>query len=111
MSDSMINMKVLRKCGGKLENSISCRCLEPCSSEEYINSMEEIITRTRTGKTWTRNPMESKMIPKISKEDKIPERPVLKCHKCGSTSHLAKPCTKKTKLNESQVIEQAQFTE
>ncbi|MBW0531477.1 hypothetical protein O181_071192 [Austropuccinia psidii MF-1] len=61
MSDSMINMKILRKCGGEVENSIKCRCVEPCSTEDYINAMEDIITRTRFGKTWTRVPMESEM--------------------------------------------------
>ncbi|MBW0563351.1 hypothetical protein O181_103066 [Austropuccinia psidii MF-1] len=55
--------------------------------------------------------MESKMVPKISRGDKIPERPVLKCHKCGSTSHLANTCTKKRKINEVQVIEEVQCTE
>ncbi|MBW0559701.1 hypothetical protein O181_099416 [Austropuccinia psidii MF-1] len=73
--------------------------------------MEDIITRTKTCKTWTRVPMESKMVSKASKEDKRPERPVLKCHKCGSTSHLANTCTKKTKINEAQVIEEVQCTE
>ncbi|MBW0530901.1 hypothetical protein O181_070616 [Austropuccinia psidii MF-1] len=73
--------------------------------------MEDIITRTRIGKTWTKIPMESKMVPKIYREDRRPEQPVLKCHKCGSTSHLAKPCTKKTKINEAQVIEEVQCTE
>ncbi|MBW0517868.1 hypothetical protein O181_057583 [Austropuccinia psidii MF-1] len=32
------------------------------------------------------------------------------CHKCGSTSNLANNCTKKTKINEAQVIEEVQFT-
>ncbi|MBW0544689.1 hypothetical protein O181_084404 [Austropuccinia psidii MF-1] len=73
--------------------------------------MEDIITRTRIGKTWTRNPMESKMVPRISREDKRHEIPVFKCHKCGSTSHLAKICTKKTKINEVQIIEEVQCTE
>ncbi|MBW0553931.1 hypothetical protein O181_093646 [Austropuccinia psidii MF-1] len=40
------------------------------------------------------------MVPKISREDKRPEISVLKCHKCGSISHLAKTCTKKTKIIE-----------
>ncbi|MBW0551850.1 hypothetical protein O181_091565 [Austropuccinia psidii MF-1] len=53
--------------------------------------MEDIITRTRI--------------------DKRPERSVLKCHKCGRTSHLANTCTKKAKINEAQVIEEAQCTE
>ncbi|MBW0569623.1 hypothetical protein O181_109338 [Austropuccinia psidii MF-1] len=72
MSDSMIDIKVLRKCGGELEHAINCICVEPCSSEDYINAMEVIITRTRTGKTWTRAPIESKMFPKISRDDKRP---------------------------------------
>ncbi|MBW0507559.1 hypothetical protein O181_047274 [Austropuccinia psidii MF-1] len=90
MSDSMINMKILRKCGRELEPAIKCKCVEPCSTEDYINAMEDIITRKRIGKTWTRIPMESKIVSKTSREDKRPERPVLKCPKCGSTSHLAK---------------------
>ncbi|MBW0486011.1 hypothetical protein O181_025726 [Austropuccinia psidii MF-1] len=73
--------------------------------------MEDIITRTIIGRTWTRIPMESKMVPTTSREDKRPERPVLKCHKCESTSHLANNCTKKTKINEVQFIEEVQCTE
>ncbi|MBW0485798.1 hypothetical protein O181_025513 [Austropuccinia psidii MF-1] len=104
MSDAMINTKILRKCGGGLEHAIKCRCVEPCSTEEYINAMEDIITKTRIGKTWTKIPMESKMVPKISGEDRKGEKPVLKCLKWGSTSHLANTCIKKTKINEAQVI-------
>ncbi|MBW0556498.1 hypothetical protein O181_096213 [Austropuccinia psidii MF-1] len=55
--------------------------------------------------------MESKTVPKISREDRRTEIPVLKCHKCGSTSHLANTCTKKTKTNKDQVIEEVQCTE
>ncbi|MBW0506995.1 hypothetical protein O181_046710 [Austropuccinia psidii MF-1] len=110
MSDSIIDMKILRKCG-ELEHAIKCRCVEPCSMEDYINAMEDIITRTRIGKTWTRVPMESKMVSKTSKEDKRAERPVLKCHKCGSTSNFSKTCTKKANINEAQVIEEVQCTE
>ncbi|MBW0514187.1 hypothetical protein O181_053902 [Austropuccinia psidii MF-1] len=96
MSDTMMNMKILRKCGGEVEHVIKCRCVEPCSTEDYINSMEDIITRTRIVKTWNKIPMESKMVPKISIEERRPEKPVLKCHKCGSTSYLANTCTKRT---------------
>ncbi|MBW0512523.1 hypothetical protein O181_052238 [Austropuccinia psidii MF-1] len=45
MSDSIINMKIFRKFAGELEHYIKCRCLEPCLSEDYINSLEDIITR------------------------------------------------------------------
>ncbi|MBW0510673.1 hypothetical protein O181_050388 [Austropuccinia psidii MF-1] len=111
MSDSIINIEILRKCGGELEHAIKCRCLEPCSTEDYINAMEDVITRKIIGKTWTRVPMESKMVSKTSREDKRPERAVLKCHTCGSTSYLANTCTKKTNINEVQVIEEVQCTE
>ncbi|MBW0501672.1 hypothetical protein O181_041387 [Austropuccinia psidii MF-1] len=52
MSDSMINMKILRKCGGELEHGVKCRCVEPCSTENHINAMDHIITKTRIGKAW-----------------------------------------------------------
>ncbi|MBW0590656.1 hypothetical protein O181_130371 [Austropuccinia psidii MF-1] len=111
MSDTMINMKILQKCGGELEHAIKSICVEPCSIEDYINAMDDIITRTRIGKTWTRIPMKSKIVPNIPREDKRPEGPVLKCHKCGSNSHVANTCTKKTKIDEVQVIEVIQCTE
>ncbi|MBW0531923.1 hypothetical protein O181_071638 [Austropuccinia psidii MF-1] len=111
MSDSMINIKILRKCGGELEHAIKCRCVEPCSTGDYINTMEDIITRTRIVKIWTRVPMESKMVSTTSREDKRPERPVLKCHKYGSTSNLANTCSKRTKINEVKAIEEDQCTE
>ncbi|MBW0536534.1 hypothetical protein O181_076249 [Austropuccinia psidii MF-1] len=80
-------------------------------TEDYINAMEDIITRTRIGNTWTKFHMQSKMVPKIFREDRRPEKPVLKCHKCGSTSNLANTCTKKTKINEAQVIYEVKCTE
>ncbi|MBW0555676.1 hypothetical protein O181_095391 [Austropuccinia psidii MF-1] len=54
--------------------------------------------------------MEYKMVSKTSTEDKRLEIPVLKCHKCGSTSNLGNTGTK-IKINEVQVIEEVQFTE
>ncbi|MBW0493183.1 hypothetical protein O181_032898 [Austropuccinia psidii MF-1] len=73
--------------------------------------MEDIITRTRMGKAWNSAPIESKIVPKISRDEKRPERPGLKSNKCGSTSHLANNCTKKTKINEVQIIGEVQYTE
>ncbi|MBW0520239.1 hypothetical protein O181_059954 [Austropuccinia psidii MF-1] len=73
--------------------------------------MEDITTRKRIGKSWTRNPIESKVVSNTSKEDKRPERPVLKFHKCGRTSHLANNCTNNTKINEVQIIEEVQCAE
>ncbi|MBW0507730.1 hypothetical protein O181_047445 [Austropuccinia psidii MF-1] len=74
-------------------------------------AMEDIINRKRDSETCTRDPMESKMVPKVSREDARPERPVLKCYKCGKTSHLANNSFKKSKVNELQVIEEVQCAE
>ncbi|MBW0462438.1 hypothetical protein O181_002153 [Austropuccinia psidii MF-1] len=73
--------------------------------------MEDIITRTRSGKTWTRKPMESKIVPKTFTEDRRAERPVLKCNKCGRNSNLANNLTKKTKMEEAQIIEEVKCSE
>ncbi|MBW0526359.1 hypothetical protein O181_066074 [Austropuccinia psidii MF-1] len=51
------------------------------------------------------------MVPKTSRKYKRPERGFLKCHKCGSTLHLANTYTKKTKVNEAKIIEEVQCTE
>ncbi|MBW0534641.1 hypothetical protein O181_074356 [Austropuccinia psidii MF-1] len=73
--------------------------------------MQDIITRTIIGETWTGNPMESTMVSNIYREDEKPEISVLKCHQCGRASHFSKTCTKNTKINEFQVIEEAQCSE
>ncbi|MBW0566200.1 hypothetical protein O181_105915 [Austropuccinia psidii MF-1] len=104
----MINMKILRNCGGELQHAIKCRCVDPCSTEDYINSVEDIIARKIIGKTWFKNLLESQMIPKISRKDK---KPVLKCHICGRPSHLANTYINKTKINEVEVLEDVQCAE
>ncbi|MBW0501476.1 hypothetical protein O181_041191 [Austropuccinia psidii MF-1] len=73
--------------------------------------MEDIINRRRICKNWTRKAVDSKIIPKTSRKDSRPERPVLKCHKCGSILNLAKSCNKKSKINEAKVTEEVKCTE
>ncbi|MBW0525908.1 hypothetical protein O181_065623 [Austropuccinia psidii MF-1] len=73
MSDTMINMKIFRKCGGELEHAIKRRFVEPCSREDYINAMEDIITRTRIDKTWIKIPIGFKIVSKTPREDRAPE--------------------------------------
>ncbi|MBW0499114.1 hypothetical protein O181_038829 [Austropuccinia psidii MF-1] len=36
ISDSMINMKILRKCGGELEHAIRCRCVEASYYRQHL---------------------------------------------------------------------------
>ncbi|MBW0578173.1 hypothetical protein O181_117888 [Austropuccinia psidii MF-1] len=33
MSQEMVHIKILKKCGGELEHSLGSRCIEPCSTE------------------------------------------------------------------------------
>ncbi|MBW0520203.1 hypothetical protein O181_059918 [Austropuccinia psidii MF-1] len=104
MSEKMLHKRILRKCGGDLENSIRSRCIEPCSTEEYINAMEDITTRTKIGRNWYKPPIANKASRKpILKPNKPQERAPLKCHKCASTSHLANTCPKKTIINETEI--------
>ncbi|MBW0541087.1 hypothetical protein O181_080802 [Austropuccinia psidii MF-1] len=51
------------------------------------------------------------MVPKTSSEDENPEIPVLNLHQCERTSNSANNSTKKTKINEVQVTEEAQCSE
>ncbi|MBW0545460.1 hypothetical protein O181_085175 [Austropuccinia psidii MF-1] len=102
MSETMVHKRISRKCGGDLEHAIRRRCIELCSTEDYINAMEDITTRTKIGRNWYKLPMDSKTsgkpIPKLNKpHDKAP----LKFHKCESTSHLVNTCPKKTRINDT----------
>ncbi|MBW0503065.1 hypothetical protein O181_042780 [Austropuccinia psidii MF-1] len=50
MSETMILKRISRKGGGVLEHAIRSRCIEPLSTQDYINAMEDIKTRTKTGR-------------------------------------------------------------
>ncbi|MBW0550939.1 hypothetical protein O181_090654 [Austropuccinia psidii MF-1] len=66
--------------------------------------MEGITTRAKIGRNWYKSPIENKTSGKpILKPNKPQDRLPLKCHKCGSTSHLANTCPKKTRINEINV--------
>ncbi|MBW0523109.1 hypothetical protein O181_062824 [Austropuccinia psidii MF-1] len=97
MSKSMIYEGILRKCGGDLEHAIRSRFIDPFSTEYYMNSMEDITTRMKIGRNCYKPPMNNKTSGKP--HDKAP----LKCHKCGSTSHLANTCPKETRINEIEI--------
>ncbi|MBW0521563.1 hypothetical protein O181_061278 [Austropuccinia psidii MF-1] len=51
MSQKMVHMKILKKCGGESEQALRSRCIEPCSTEEYINALGDIVTSTKIGRT------------------------------------------------------------
>ncbi|MBW0539195.1 hypothetical protein O181_078910 [Austropuccinia psidii MF-1] len=63
--------------------------------------MEDITTRTKIGRNWSKSPIDNKTNGKpITRPNKPQARLPLKCHKCGSTSHLENTCPKKTRINE-----------
>ncbi|MBW0503369.1 hypothetical protein O181_043084 [Austropuccinia psidii MF-1] len=103
ISETMIHKRILRKCGGDLKHAIRRRCIEPCTTEDYINAMEDITTREQIGRTWCKLPMDNKTSGKqIPKPNKPHEKAPLKGHKFGSTSNLENTCPKKTR-NEIEV--------
>ncbi|MBW0557072.1 hypothetical protein O181_096787 [Austropuccinia psidii MF-1] len=83
-------------------------CIEPCSTEEYIKALEDIVTRTKDGTTWKKLDIKSPNKPFI-KKDKLREtlkpntsnnNEQRKCHKCGGIGHLANNSLKKAIVNE-----------
>ncbi|MBW0574865.1 hypothetical protein O181_114580 [Austropuccinia psidii MF-1] len=108
MSQKMVHMKILKKFGGELEHALRGRCIAPCSTEEYINALEDIITRTKIGRTWEKLELKSPNKPLVKKhKQKEPfqsntpmNNEQRKFHKCGGIGHSANNCLKKPKINE-----------
>ncbi|MBW0500627.1 hypothetical protein O181_040342 [Austropuccinia psidii MF-1] len=48
--ETMVHERILRNCGGDIE---------PFSTEDYINSMEEITTRTKIDRNWYKPPIDN----------------------------------------------------
>ncbi|MBW0486118.1 hypothetical protein O181_025833 [Austropuccinia psidii MF-1] len=96
MSGTMIHKSILRKYSVDLEHPIRSRCIQPFSKEDYIDAMEDITTREKIERNWYKPPIDNKTSGKtIAKLNKPHDKAPLKCHKCGSTSHLDNPCPKK----------------
>ncbi|MBW0580626.1 hypothetical protein O181_120341 [Austropuccinia psidii MF-1] len=107
----MVHMKILKKCGGELEHSLRSRCIEPCSTEEYSNALENIVTRTKIGRTWKKLDIQSPNQP-FNKKDKSKEafkpntsnnNEERKCHKCGEEYDSEKD-TEESETSESDEI-------
>ncbi|MBW0469485.1 hypothetical protein O181_009200 [Austropuccinia psidii MF-1] len=82
--------------------------MEPCSTEVYINALEDIVTRANIGRTSKK--LDSKSLNKpFFKKDK-PREPFKpntpstieqrKFHKCGGIGHLTNNFLKKAKIHE-----------
>ncbi|MBW0483030.1 hypothetical protein O181_022745 [Austropuccinia psidii MF-1] len=113
MSEFMIHRKIVRQCGGDLENAVKRRATEQSSAEDIINILEEVTTRTRIFpsrvnlKTRFNTPWKNS-VDKNSKEnsDNVKYKSadmIRKCHVCQSTTHLAKTCPKRGKIDETDI--------
>ncbi|MBW0485321.1 hypothetical protein O181_025036 [Austropuccinia psidii MF-1] len=110
MSEFMIHRKILRQCGGNLEHAVKIKTTEQSLSEDMINILEEVTTRTRIGSSrvnlkerfntpWKdsvgKNPKEN------SNNMKYKSAYIIRnCHICQSTTHLANTCPKRGKIDE-----------
>ncbi|MBW0509357.1 hypothetical protein O181_049072 [Austropuccinia psidii MF-1] len=82
MSETIIHKSILRNCGGDPEHALRSRCIEPCSTEDYINAMEDITTRTKIGRNWYKPPIDNNTRRKtIPIPNKTQDNAPLKCHK------------------------------
>ncbi|MBW0524380.1 hypothetical protein O181_064095 [Austropuccinia psidii MF-1] len=77
MSKIMVHKIILRRFGGDLEHAIRRRFIEPFSTEDYINSIEEITTRTRIGRNWYKPPIDIKTNGKPFQDEKNRKTEVL----------------------------------
>ncbi|MBW0486823.1 hypothetical protein O181_026538 [Austropuccinia psidii MF-1] len=101
-------MNILTKCGGELENFLRRRCIMTCSTEEYINSLEDIATRAKIGTTCKKMDIEISNKPFIMKDKtREPFQPnktnineQRKSHKCGGIVQLDNNFLKKANINE-----------
>ncbi|MBW0576974.1 hypothetical protein O181_116689 [Austropuccinia psidii MF-1] len=104
ISETMVHRRIFRKCVGDLEHAIRSRCIEPFSTEDYINAMEDMTTRTKIGRNCYKPPIDKKTSVKpIPKPNESHDKAPLKFHKYGSKSHLAITCLKKTRINETEI--------
>ncbi|MBW0555807.1 hypothetical protein O181_095522 [Austropuccinia psidii MF-1] len=104
----MVHMKILTKCGGEMKHALISRCIQQCSTEEYIHALEDIVTSAKIGRKWKKLDINSPNKP-FSKRDNTrePFKPNTsttnekrKFHKCGGIGYLSNNCLKKAKINE-----------
>ncbi|MBW0519174.1 hypothetical protein O181_058889 [Austropuccinia psidii MF-1] len=109
MSEFMTHRKILRQCGGGLENSAKSRTTEQSSDKDIINILEEVTTRTKIGSS--RVNLQTRF--NTSWKDSVDKNPkgnsnnikykfadvMRKCQIFQRTTHLANKYPKKGKIN------------
>ncbi|MBW0504962.1 hypothetical protein O181_044677 [Austropuccinia psidii MF-1] len=111
MSQKIVHMKIIKKCSGELEHALRSRFIAPCSTEEYINALEHIVTKTKIDRTWMKLDIESSKKPFIKKDKpREPFKPntansndYRKCQRFGGVGHFTNNSLKKARIN--QIVE------
>ncbi|MBW0493793.1 hypothetical protein O181_033508 [Austropuccinia psidii MF-1] len=108
----MDQMKIIKKCGGELEHALISRCIKPFSTGYDINSLEDIVTRSKIGRNWKKVGIKSpnktfrkKDKPREPFKPNTPSNEQRNCHKCGGIGHLANNCLKKANINKIAVTD------
>ncbi|MBW0487764.1 hypothetical protein O181_027479 [Austropuccinia psidii MF-1] len=113
MSEFMIHRKILRQCGGDLENAVKRRTTEKSSAEYIINILEEVTIRTRIGSSRAnlKTRFDTPWKDSVDKNPKENSTNIMsqsadvmrKCHICQITTHLANTCPNNGKINEIEI--------
>ena len=107
MSVQDMHLRILKKCGGDLEHAIKSRAPRDASSEDIINILEDITTRTRIGRKYKpyKNMISEKLDykqnsnnsgNKESSKDINPYKDK-KCYTCQKMGHTSTSCPQKRK--------------
>lgn len=112
MKEHDVHLRILKKCGGDLEHAIKSRAPRDSTTEDLINIMEDIITRTKIGRKY--NPLKKKMI-EYNKDTNKELRNMIpkdysdkKCYLCKKSGHTSNYCPQKKTVN---VVEEKEITE
>ncbi|MBW0517268.1 hypothetical protein O181_056983 [Austropuccinia psidii MF-1] len=109
MSEIMIHSRVLRQCGGYLENDVKSRTTEQSLAEDIINIFEEVTTRTKIGSSRVnlKKTFNTPWKDSVDKKTNVNSNnltyksadTIRKCHICQSTTHLSNTCPKRGEIN------------
>jgi hypothetical protein len=116
MSQEDMHLRILKKCGGDLEHAVKSRAPKNASTEDIINILEDIITRTRIGRKYqhkkSNTEEESQSYAKV--ECSITDTPKVdnphkdkKCYNCQKIGHTSHKCPQK----DSKIINQVDIRE
>ncbi|MBW0515180.1 hypothetical protein O181_054895 [Austropuccinia psidii MF-1] len=109
MSEYMIHRKILRQCGGYLENAVKSRTTEQSSAKDIMNILKEVTTLTRAGcsrvilkkrfnKPWKYS-MDKNCKDNSNNMNYKSADVIRKCHIFQSTTHSANSNHKMGKIN------------